>query len=371
MKILIYFSGRINESKGTPIRVRNVLSQFKQEGAKVFYAGHEKPDHFDDEHFLKLDNPFLRPFIISSYVRRKNIEVIYIQTAAGIRFVPFFKLLTRAKVGLDFHSLWFEEKKFYQNLGYIAYHRQKYEEIFLSRFLDFATGVSRKIGEYYRKHGGVKKYFNFPVGVDLTLFHPQIPPDAGTVLWKGKSILLGYAGNTKYYQGIDTVLEALDVLEKKNSGQFKLLLVASSGAKEIEDFSAEHHLAHAIKIIGKQSHENVPPFLSACDIFAVVRPSDMITEYAFPSKFSEHAALGKAMVVSHVGDLADYIEEGVSGMIIPPSDTNALVNALLKLSDKDVRERFGRNIFALVRERLDIAILGKKIYHHIETLCQK
>ena len=360
MKILVYFSGNVTEPKGTPIRVKNILIHLIKNRADVYYASRIMPEKISLASTVFLAKPYARPWQLAKFIRQNKIDIFYIVTSAGIWLAPFLRILTRAKIGCDMHSLRVEEEKVYKNLSIVSYMFQKYTEYFLCLFLHFATGCSVPLGQYYKRFIGT--YHLFPVGVDLSLFNRDVVPDKELLLWKGNALLIGYAGNTKWYQGLDLVLSALAKLNEEKRGMFKLVIVASSLDPSVGEFIEKNNLSEAVFVLGKQPHEKVPSLLMAADILTIVRPSDMITEYAFPSKFPEHAALGKALIVSKVGDLHRYVEDGVSALIVEPQNVEELANALLKLTDPKLREKLGEGAARLAQERFDINAIGKKMY---------
>lgn len=353
----------MDEPKGTPIRVKNVVNQLSKNGTEVFYCGPKLPKDFPGSRFLQMGGRFERPFIVSNFVKVNAIDVIFIQTSAGLWLAPLLQLFSDAKICLDYHSLIVEEEKVYKNLNYFSYTWRKYLDFILSYFLDFATGVSYKLGDYYKRY--IKKYHVLPGGVDINIFNKDILPNKELLDWKGDSILIGYAGNTKWYQGLDTVLSALVLLQKKNQGKFKLFIVASSLEDSISKFINDNNLESVIKLLGKHSHEEMPSLLMSADVLTVVRPSDMVTEYAFPSKFPEYLALGKAVVFSKVGDIENYVKDGISASIINPSRSDELCDKLLELSSEDLRNKLSEGALLVTKEKLDINIIGKDLYNFI------
>jgi type III pantothenate kinase len=54
-------------------------------------------------------------------------------------------------------------------------------------------------------------------------------------------------------------------------------------------------------------------------------------------------AYGRPVVASAVGGLLDAVEDGVTGLLVPPRDPAALRTALMRLlEDPDLRGRLGR-----------------------------
>jgi starch synthase len=63
-------------------------------------------------------------------------------------------------------------------------------------------------------------------------------------------------------------------------------------------------------------------------------------------------AFGKPVVTTTVGSLPEYVEDGVTGLLVPPADVGRLAKAIVRLlSDDTVRHRMGENATRWVNER--------------------
>src|SRR5208282_1130214 len=71
---------------------------------------------------------------------------------------------------------------------------------------------------------------------------------------------------------------------------------------------------------------DIPEILACCDI--AVLPS---RAEGLPNAVLEYMAAGLPTVVSGVGGNAELVEDGVTGLLVPPEDSPALSAALLKL----------------------------------------
>jgi glycosyltransferase involved in cell wall biosynthesis len=84
-------------------------------------------------------------------------------------------------------------------------------------------------------------------------------------------------------------------------------------------------------------YEDVAPILEATHI--VVQPSLL---EARPQAVLEAMAWGRPVVASRTGGLPELIEDQVSGLLVPPADTQALAQALGQLTrDPERRRRMG------------------------------
>ncbi|HZM53099.1 MAG TPA: glycosyltransferase, partial [Vicinamibacteria bacterium] len=63
---------------------------------------------------------------------------------------------------------------------------------------------------------------------------------------------------------------------------------------------------------------------------------------------------GRPLVISDVSGVEDVVEDGRSGLVVPPRDVGALAAALRRLSEPGVARAFGDAAGAGIRGRLDI-----------------
>ena len=87
---------------------------------------------------------------------------------------------------------------------------------------------------------------------------------------------------------------------------------------------AELGLERNFLFLGRRA--DIPEILACCDI--AVLPS---RAEGLPNAVLEYMAAGLPTVVSRVGGNAELIEDGVTGLLVPPEDSAALSAALLKL----------------------------------------
>lgn len=85
----------------------------------------------------------------------------------------------------------------------------------------------------------------------------------------------------------------------------------------------------------------------------------------------EAMAHGRPVVASAVGGLIDAVEDGVTGLVVPPGDAGALREAIERLlADRAQRERLGRAAAAAARERWSWAACASAItaaYREVAT----
>jgi glycosyltransferase involved in cell wall biosynthesis len=74
----------------------------------------------------------------------------------------------------------------------------------------------------------------------------------------------------------------------------------------------------------------MPEMIAVCDV--CVAPFLANTFFYFsPLKMFEYMAMGKPIVASRLGQIVELLQDGRAGVLVPPGDIEALVNALVQL----------------------------------------
>jgi glycosyltransferase involved in cell wall biosynthesis len=79
-------------------------------------------------------------------------------------------------------------------------------------------------------------------------------------------------------------------------------------------------------------------FLSAADVFILLS----VWEEAFAFSLLEAMASGCPIVATRIGAIPESVEDGLTGILVPPRDAKAAANAILKLlNDNTLRLGMG------------------------------
>ena len=101
------------------------------------------------------------------------------------------------------------------------------------------------------------------------------------------------------------------------------------------------------KVVFTGRRDDVPAVTAALDV--AVLPS---YREAQGLVILEAMALARPVVASNVGGIPEMIEDGVTGLLVPPRDPAALADAIVRLlTDHPLADTLARNGHRLVRER--------------------
>lgn len=144
--------------------------------------------------------------------------------------------------------------------------------------------------------------------------------------------VVGYLGRLVPVKGPGYLLEAMRELIVR--GDYWLLIAGEGPLRPaLEEQARSLGISNRLMFLGYV--EDIDRFLSALDL--LVMPS--LSE-GLPMALLEAALRQVPIVASHVGGIPEIIENGRSGLLVPPRDSRALANAMMEvLSDEKRAER--------------------------------
>ncbi|HEY3228078.1 MAG TPA: glycosyltransferase, partial [Roseiflexaceae bacterium] len=125
------------------------------------------------------------------------------------------------------------------------------------------------------------------------------------------------------------------------------LLVVGRGERGEEDellrLARRAGVTAAIDYRGWVEPARIPALLAAADVALAPMDDTLINRARGLAKLLELMAAGLPIVAGHVGQAAEYIQDGRSGLLVPPGDPGALARAALALlANGPLRARLGR-----------------------------
>jgi len=167
--------------------------------------------------------------------------------------------------------------------------------------------------------------------------------------WSG--VIVGYVGRLQavgFDKGAGVLVEALAPLAGISLGLVGGPDEAAEGLRA--RWRAVRGSDDGFLYAGQVAPEQVPIYLSACDICAIPSPENTFFAYhSSPMKLFEYMAAGKPILASDLPALREVVRDGESALLLPPADVGAWTAAILRLlADDDLRGRLAANAQALV-----------------------
>ena len=185
------------------------------------------------------------------------------------------------------------------------------------------------------------KTFLLPNGADLEIFSP-LPADnpISSEYNFGDRFVVMYSGLFGIKHSLEVLLEAAAKLRDRTDMVFFLL---GNGARkdallqQVEEMKLKNVIFGDERVVGE-----VPSLLARADVcFAAVRP-EPYPKKVISVKVFEYLACEKPVVGALSGESARVLDESGGGIVVPPGDSDATAEAILRLyQNPELRKRMG------------------------------
>lgn len=234
-----------------------------------------------------------------------------------------------------------------------------------------AIAVSRSVADDFARTVSGVRVAVVHNAVDIERFAPGSAERGwldglGSAPPRASAFTFGLVATYADWKGHDVVIRAAAELERMAPAlDFRCYLVGGpiySTAGSQWSRAALEALAAQSSVVDRVSFV---PFQS--DVARVYRSLDVVVHAStrrepFGLTIAEAMASGRPVVVTKGGGSEELIEDGVSGLAVPPQDPSALARALAKLaSDEALREELGKAARQRVVERFDRSRLGPQV----------
>jgi glycosyltransferase involved in cell wall biosynthesis len=258
-------------------------------------------------------------------------------------------------IGFPANTLW---KKF----------RKQMESLLTRYWIDGHVAISAAVAQDYAtnlKLPHIKVIHNaFPI--DILRPTPNLDRQAVLAHYgvDSKKFVIIAVGRLVPQKGYDTLLQALEILKSK--GLFPSLIIFGDGPLENE---IRHSLMTKQLLEQVILHDAIPQN----ELLPVIQASDILV---MPSKFegfgraaAEAMALERPVIASRVGGLMEFIEDGVSGILVPVGDATLLAASIERLmADELLRKQLGQAARKRIETDFSLEKCAERYVNYYETL---
>jgi len=289
---------------------------------------------------------------MANIINREDVDVIHAQgmrhlISAFLASKIFFR---KKKIGLVASPHSYLAGTRYEKVTLLV------ESFLLNICADLALPVSKSVGDKLVAYGLVSQKVA-PVynGIDLKLldetmrsarYSHLIPREFS----RSSVILVGFfasltplKGHTYLIMGISRVSEEFPNVR---------LVIAGGGPMkgELERLSRRLGLEKKVLFTGKISHKSVYELLKRIDLYVFPSLAEL-----FPFAVLEPMAACKPIVATKVGGVPEVIEDGKTGLLVPPRDYARLADGIKRLIRNPIEaEEMGSNCRKLIEERFTL-----------------
>ena len=220
----------------------------------------------------------------------------------------------------------------------------------MDRLVVVSNAIDRKVVEEGRLGAERVLIYN---GVDLERYDHQEPcctlrdeyamePDAGIV---------GVVGRLELEKGHPTLLEAWPMVLERVPGAYLLIVGEGSRQDLLRQIAREQGIERHVIFTGRR--DDIPAVTAALDV--AVLPS---YREAQGLTILEAMAMSRPVVASNVGGIPEMVQDGVTGLLVPPHDPPALAAAIARLlTNHQLADMLARAGHDLVHDRFCIQIM--------------
>lgn len=194
-----------------------------------------------------------------------------------------------------------------------------------SKLSDGIFCISNFLVDFFKHHGvGQKKLFLIPSTVDPARFYSnEVSPFPHPYI--------GYFGGLTFNRdNVDILIKAFATLTNKYPDLNLILggFCSEKEMKQIEKLINELNLSSKVTVLEYLARNEIIRYIVHSKILVMVRARDLETQASFPSKLTEYMATSKPVITVKVGEIPDYLTDGVDSFLVEPGDCNELAGKL-------------------------------------------
>jgi glycosyltransferase involved in cell wall biosynthesis len=237
---------------------------------------------------------------------------------------------------------------------------------------DAVITISAYTTDNYAADGPQDRIFMLHNPLDVAAFDPAAISKQAARAKLGiddDAVLVGLVAQITPWKGQDVAIKALARLRERQP-EARLLLVGE--AKFVGRTARYDNLsfnAWLYRLVRSQQLESRVEFWGEReDVQTIIRALDVLVAPSWEEPFGrsviEAMALETAVIATNVGGPAEFIEDGVNGVVLPPRSVDAWAVALdLLLSDVPRREELARRGSIMARSRFELAGYVGRVLH--------
>jgi len=221
---------------------------------------------------------------------------------------------------------------------------------FVSRYV----ALSRHLQDYLERQVGVPPHRVSQIynGVDTERFRlaPVRGRIAGCPFGQPEDFLAGWVGRMDPVKDLPTLLQAFARAARRPASPLRLVLVGDGPMRPtVERLVAQQGLGDRVWLAGERA--DIAEIMRGLDCFVLPSLGEGISNTVL-----EAMATRLPIIATRVGGNAELIESGMTGLLVPPGDSDALADALVRYSsDRAMARRHAKAARRAAQSRFSLA----------------
>ncbi|HEV3271167.1 MAG TPA: glycosyltransferase family 4 protein [Candidatus Methylacidiphilales bacterium] len=225
---------------------------------------------------------------------------------------------------------------------------------------DHVITTSRRIADRLVAELGISpaRVTCIATGVNLARFNPEIKGTLRRELGMAQeTALVGMISVLRSWKGHATFLDAAARLPDKAGRPVRFVIAGDGPAREEWTAKiAQEPWKGRVTLLGHRA--DVPNLLASLDVLAL--PS--YAHEGIPQIVLQAQAMARPVVATTIGGIPEVVEDGMTGLLVPPRDAEALAEKISSLlDDPALSARLGKAARAHIEKHYSLDAMGEKL----------
>ena len=151
-----------------------------------------------------------------------------------------------------------------------------------------------------------------------------------------------------YVHNVETLINAIPLVLKEIPDTKFIIAGEGEQKKHLINLAKSLNVCSAIRFVGQIPNNELPKYLTFSDVYV----STSISDSGLSAGTAEAMACGIPAVITDFGDNRKWVEDGVSGFLVPLKDSKTLTEKIIYLlKHEDIRKEFGLRNRNIIEDR--------------------
>ena len=193
---------------------------------------------------------------------------------------------------------------------------------------------------------------------DVEYFN-SIPLDKQLIEKYKNNFIVSYVGGFGPHRGLDTAIQAMNLVSEKISNVRLLLVGGKANEKELRNLTDKLNLQNRVIFTGWQPAEILPTYIYLSNICLVPHHKNPHTDSTIPHKLFQYMLMKKPVVVSNCKPLERIINETRAGLVFKDGNPQDLAEKIIQIYKNP--DQYGENGYRAILEKYNWENEGKKL----------